>query len=59
LAPILTRIGLDPPGWCELVTKFGKLFKRAAGTAEHLSEEAARRGQGWMHAAGNPLTAVG
>ena len=57
LAPILSRIGLDPPGWCELVKRFGKFFKRAAGTAEHLREEASRRGQGWMQSPGNPLAA--
>jgi len=42
-----------------LVTKFGKVFKRAAGTAEHLAEEASRRGVGWIQAPGNPLAAAG
>lgn len=28
LAPILSRIGLDPPGWCNVVRKFGRVFKR-------------------------------
>ena len=55
LNPILTRIGLDAPGWCDLVAKFGKVFKRAAGTAESLAEEARRRGVGWLQAPGNPL----
>ncbi|QDS87367.1 hypothetical protein EC9_15450 [Rosistilla ulvae] len=55
LAPILTRIGLDAPAWCDLVKRFGRLFKRAAGTSESLCEEAARRGQSWMQASGNPL----
>ena len=55
--PILTRIGLDCHGWCELVQKFGKVFKRAAGTADHLADAAARRGIGWMHAPGNPPAA--
>ena len=58
LAPILARIGLDTVGWCDLVTRFGKVFKRAAGTAEHLADEASRRGIGWMHSPGNPLVAV-
>ena len=35
-APILTRIGLDATGWCEVVSKFGRVFKRAAGTPESL-----------------------
>jgi hypothetical protein len=52
LAPILERLGLDAAGWCDLVTQFGKLFKRAAGTADSLSREAARRGQHYLHAPG-------
>ncbi len=48
LAPILERLGLDADGWCDLVQKFGKLFKRAAGTAESLATEATRRGQGYL-----------
>ena len=52
LAPILERIGLDPDCWCELVQKFGKLFKRAAGKAESLADEAARRCIDYMHAPG-------
>ncbi len=55
LSPILERLGLDASGWCELVQKFGKLFKRAAGSAEHLSAEATRRGQSYMHAPGASL----
>ena len=52
LAPILERLGLDALSWCDLVQKFGKLFKRVAGTADSLAMEAARRGQGYMHAPG-------
>jgi hypothetical protein len=48
LAPILERLGLDADGWCDLVQKFGKLFKRAAVTAESLATEATRRGQGYL-----------
>ncbi len=55
LAPILARIGLDGHAWCELVTKFGRMFKRAAGSAERLANEASRRGIHWMHAPGNLL----
>jgi hypothetical protein len=58
LSPILTRIGLDAPDWCDLVKKFGRTFKRVAGTGEHLSEEARRRGQRWLQAPGNPFTTV-
>ena len=55
LAPILSRIGLDSHGWCELVQKFGRTFKRAAGTADSLASEAARRKQSWLCSPGNPL----
>lgn len=59
LAPILSRIGLDAQLWCELVREFGKTFKRAAGTADHLAEEASRRSQAWLCAPGNPLRSIG
>ena len=59
LSPILQRIGLDGSAWCDLVKKFGRTFKRVAGTAEHLAEEASRRGQRWVQAPGNPLTIAG
>ena len=52
LAPILSRLGYDGHGWCELVLKFGKLFKRAAGNSDSIKEEASRRGQDYMHAPG-------
>ena len=52
LAPILSRLGYDGHAWCELVLKFGKLFKRAAGNGDSMQREADRRGQGYMHAPG-------
>ena len=52
LASILTRLGLDSARWCDLVSRFGRYFKRAVGTAEHLKEEAARRGQRWLQSPG-------
>ena len=55
LAPILQRIGLDPSCWCDLVKKFGKLFKRAASKASTLADEAARRCIGYMHAPGTRM----
>lgn len=55
LAPILSRIGLDSHGWCDLVKRFGRVFKRAAGTPESLAGEAIRRDQGWLCAHDNPL----
>jgi REP element-mobilizing transposase RayT len=55
LAPILSRIGLDAIGWCDVVVKFGRIFKRAAGTPESLAQEAIRSGQRWVCAPENPL----
>ncbi len=59
LAPILSRLGIDTDGWCDLVGKFGRLFKRAAGGADALSREADRRGQRWMQAPGMRLLTGG
>ncbi len=55
LAPILNRIGINSSEWCDLVVKFGKLFKRAAGSVEQLSSEASRRGQRYLQAPGAGL----
>jgi len=55
LAPILSRIGLDATGWCDVVAKFGRMFKRAAGSPESLAGEAIRSGQRWLCARENPL----
>tara|TARA_R110002049_G_scaffold72490_7_gene187560 strand:+ start:145433 stop:146086 length:654 start_codon:yes stop_codon:yes gene_type:complete len=55
LAPVLTSIGLDAAGWCDVVRKFGRIFKRAAGTPESLAQEAIRCGQEWLCARENPL----
>ncbi|TWT71703.1 hypothetical protein [Crateriforma conspicua] len=55
LAPILSRIGVDTRGWCDVVRRFGRVFKRAAGTPESLAREAVRCGQHWMCAPDNPL----
>lgn len=57
LAPILTRIGLDASDWCDVVKKFGKLFKRAAGSRQSMTDEAVRRQQSHMHAPGAALFA--
>jgi hypothetical protein len=42
-----------------VVSRFGKLFKRAAGTTEHLAAEARRRGQRWMQGPGARLLSAG
>ena len=58
LAPILKRLGIDSGGWCDLIQKFGRLFKRAAGSPESISSEAERRGQSFMHAPGCSLLSI-
>ncbi len=55
LAPILSRIGLDATVWYDVVLKFGRMFKRAAGAPESLAQEAIRNGQQWLCARENPL----
>ena len=48
LEPILTRLGINSDMWVESVRNFGRWFRRAAGRAESLAAEAARRGQRWL-----------
>ncbi len=55
LAPILNRIGLSSEVWCDVVSRFGKIFKRAAGTPESLAREAKRRRQGYYQTTASPL----
>jgi hypothetical protein len=55
LATILVRLGIDTNGWCDLVRKFGRLFKRAAGTPNSLAKETSRRGLRYMQAPGATL----
>ena len=57
LAPILERVGLSGELWCDLVKRFGKIFKRVAGTPESLAQEAIRRGQSGYRTGGSPLPA--
>ena len=52
LDDILTRLGLNSSGWCELVKSFRLRFRRAVGTPAHLQAEARRRGQRWLQAPG-------
>ena len=51
-APILSRLGIEGSTWCELVSGFGKLFKRCAGSAKSVNLEATRRDQSWLQAPG-------
>ena len=45
LAPILERIGLSGEVWCDVVKRFGKIFKRVAGVPETLAREAIKKGR--------------
>ena len=49
LEPILQRVGIVSSGWCDLIQQFGRLFKRAVGSPQALSNEATARGQKYLH----------
>ncbi len=57
LAPILEQTGLSGELWCDLVNRFGKIFKRVAGKPESLAREAIVRGQSGYRTGGSPLPA--
>jgi len=59
LAPIMDRIGLSGELWCDVVKRFGKIFKRVAGTPESLAQEAIRRGQSGFRTGSSPLPSAG
>ncbi len=52
LAPIFERIGVNGEAWCDLVQRFSKHFKRAAGSRDLVAAEAARRNQTSLQAPG-------
>ena len=49
MAPLLAQLQLSAEAWVDTVLNFGRWFLRAAGRAESLTEEAARRGGHWRH----------
>ncbi len=51
LRPILARLGLDGDRWTGAMSRTGRLFGTAIGSAASLAEEAARRGRRWIVAA--------
>jgi len=51
----LERVGLSGELWCDLVKRFGKIFKRVAGTPKSLAQEANLRGQSGYRTGGSPL----
>ncbi len=48
LLPILERLRLSSETWVETVLNFGRWFRLAAGRADSLAAEAARRGRHWL-----------
>ena len=59
LAPIMERIGLSGELWCDVVKRFGKIFKRVAGTPESLAKEAILRGRSGFRTGSSPLPSAG
>ena len=59
LAPIMERVGLSGELWCDLVKRFGKIFKRVAGKPESLAQEAILRGRTSYRTGSSPLPRVG
>lgn len=57
LPPILQRLGLAEEKWCELISRFGKIFKLVAGSPATLAGEAARLGNRWLRVSQSPLSA--
>ena len=45
LAPILERLSVTHDGWLKLVTEFGRLFRRSAGTPASLGQDAKKWGR--------------
>jgi len=59
LLPIFDRLRVAGESWVDSVQNFGRWFHRAVGRAEHLTEEAARRGKRWFQGLGHSRTAFG
>ena len=48
LVPILLRIGANPDGWSETITRFGSNFRLAAGLLDNLRKFADKIGRRWL-----------
>ena len=59
LAPILLRIGANPDAWLETVSRFGSVFRLAAGLASSLRSFADRLGRRWLQGATTARAAFG
>ena len=49
LAPILTRLQINPDEWIDTVQNFGRLFRTAVGRVDAMREQAARMGRRWLY----------
>ncbi len=49
LAPILTRLGMEPREWTKNVQHFGQRYHRAVGPLQRLQQLAEKIGQCWLH----------
>ena len=52
LSPILDRLKIQPTGWVEVVSNFGRLFKNAAGSPARMSKHAKSIGRKWLKGVG-------
>jgi hypothetical protein len=59
LAPIMERVGLSGELWCDLVKRFGKIFKRVVGKPESLAREAILRQRTGYRTVSSPLPSAG
>ena len=59
LQPILDRLQINGDVWVETVKEFGRKFRRAAGSPESLSAEAARQDSNWLQGTHAAATVFG
>ena len=59
LAPILDRLQIAGECWLDMVLNFSRWFRRAAGRADSLAAEAARRGRHWLQGVTRSRVAFG
>lgn len=53
LAPILTRLQINPDQWIDTVNNFGRLFRTAVGRVDAMREQASRMGRRWLYGTRN------
>ena len=53
LADIMTRLDIEPSLWVEAMENFGEMFRRVAGSAASIAEQAKRVGRHWFQGVNN------